>query len=509
MTGTTGEKSVLKNTSPSARRITVASVALAVAVVAGAACFAANMGTDEGIWNCLGQAWVHYDQAPYRDIVDDKTPGIFILFAVSARLFDVNVWFPRLLGCLAVSGGSVVVYRIARDLLDHRAGIFAMVLFGLSMSWWLLDGPFAAQTETFMVLFVSLSALAVISAQRAQRRRWSLTGMFAAGLAMGFAISFKQIAVFSAAGLFLFYLCVRKRGRFPADSILVCTGIIIAVGVSLIPLLAGGVGVWEYIRGAWLLYFGPVAVSYSTSAADRVVGFRRAWSQTGMIMWAPLLCLFFLQYRRARYACIPVVGIGLWVLFEFVGVNISGNYHGHQFKQVIPPLAVASGIAISLLIRRFARSESQSRLSAICALAAVVVFFLPYESFRRALISGPPKDYPRMLGTWLRDQTGPDDYVFVAGDSGSGCTQIIAYSRRPAASKYFFWTFLAIPQARRVVLNDFAARRPMFVLWHKNSSYILPPWLADEFESMTRQSYQRLPDRFGYAILKRRDEGKG
>ncbi len=483
----------------------VALLALTVAVVAGVACFAANMGADEGLWNYIGWAWGSYGYVPYRDAVDDKTPGIFILFAASVKLFGVNVWFPRLLGCLATAAGSLVIYRIARDLLDHLAGVFAMVLFGLSMSWWLLDGPFAAQTETFMVLFVAMSALAVISAQRAQRRRWSLAGMFAAGLAMGFAVSFKQIAVFSAAGLFLFYLCVRKRGRFLTDSILVCTGIITAIGVSLIPLLAGGVGVWEYIQGAWLVYFGPVAVSYSTSAADRIAGFRHAWLRTDMILWVPLLFLFFLQYRRARSACIPVAGIGLWVLFEFLGVNISGNYYGHQFKQVVPPLAVASGIAMSLLIRRFARGESQSRRLAICVFAAVAVFFLPYESLRRALISGPPKDYPRMLGAWVHDRTGPDDYVFVAGDSGSGCTQIIAYTRRPAASKYFFWTFLAIPQARRIVLNDFDARRPRFVLWHKNSSYKLPPWLADKFESMPLRQYQRLPDKFGYAILKRRD----
>ncbi|MCD4699268.1 MAG: glycosyltransferase family 39 protein, partial [Phycisphaerae bacterium] len=491
---------------PAYRGAVVALIALAVAVVAGVACFAANMGADEGIWNCLGLAWVRYDQVPYRDIVDDKTPGIFILFAASVKLFGVNVWFPRLLGCLATVAGSLVVYRIARNLLDYRAGIFAMGLFGLSMSWWLMDGPFAAQTETFMVLFELLAVLALIAAQRARRARQSLAGMFAAGLAIGFAISFKQIAIFSAAGLFLFYLCVRKRGRFLADSVLACAGVLVAVGISLIPLLAGGVGVWEYIQGAWLVYFGPVAVSYSTSAADRVGGFVRAWLQTGMIMWAPLLCLFAFQNRRARAVGVPVAGIGLWVLFDFMGVNTSGNYYGHQFKQVVAPLAIASGIAISLLIRRFARSKSQSRWLGICALATIAIFFLPYESLRRALISGPPEDYPRMLGAWVRDRTDPDDYVFVAGDSGSGGTQVLAYSHRPAASRYFFWTFLALQPARRTVLDDFAARRPRFVLWHKNSSYQLPPWLADEFESMTRRSYQRLPDKFGYAILERRDE---
>lgn len=506
MTGTAEGKSVLKNTSPSACGITVASIALAVGAVAAVACFAADMGTDEGIWNYMGRAWGSYGYAPYRDAVDDKTPGIFILFAVSARLFGVNVWFPRLLGCLATAAGSVVVYRIARDLLDHRAGVFAMAFFGLSMSWWLLDGPFAAQTETFMVLFVALSALAVISAQRAQRRRWSLAGMFAAGLAMGFAISFKQIAVFSAAGLFLLYLCVRRPGRLLADSILVCAGVAAAVGVSLIPLLAGGVGVWQYIQGAWLVYFGPVAISYNTSAAERIGGFRHAWLETGMLLWIPLLCLFFLQYRRAGAVGVPVAGVGLWILLDFLGVNVSGNYYGHQFKQVVPPLAVASGIAVSLLIRRFAHGKSQSNWPITFAFATVIILFLPYESLRRALISGPRRDHHRILGRWVHDRTGPGDCVFIVGDAGTGGTQVLAYSDRPAASRYFSWTFVELPQARRVVPNDFAAKRPRFVLWHKDSSYKLPTWLTEQFESMARRQYQHLPDRFGYAILERRDE---
>ena len=493
-------------------RIAVALLAVAMAGVAAVACFAADMGPDEGIWNYIRRAWACHGQAPYRDAVDDKTPGIFILFAASAGLLGPNVWLPRLLGCLAVGVASLAVYRIAASLLDRRAGVFAMVLFALSMSWWLLDGPFAAQTETFMVMFQSLALVAVIAAHRTRRQGRRAAGMLAAGLCMGLAISFKQVALFGVVGLFALRLCLGRRpdgGRgLLADTLLAGAGALAGVGVSLVPLLASGVTPAEYLRGAWLVFLGPAAVNYSTSAAERLAGFRQAWMGTRMLLWAPLLALLLLQCRRARALGVPVAGVGLWILFDFLGVNASGNYFGHQFKQVVPSLAVAAGIAVSVLIARVALGKARGRWLSVSAFAAVVIAFLPYKSLNRALFVPLPPDEPRMLGTWIRDRTRPGDHVFLAGDCTSGCTQALAYSQRLAASRYFFWTFFDLPEARRAVLDDLDAKGPRLVLWHKHRSKSLPPWLMEKLESMAGPSYERLPDRHGFAVLQRREEDR-
>ncbi len=153
------------------------------------------MVNDEGIWNYIAFLWIKYGIPPYSEAIENKTPGIYLIFTISNLLFELNIWFPRLLGSLSMVATSALLYFIGRKLLDHFAGIIAMIIFGMSVSWRFMNGTYTAQTESFMILFSTLSFFFLTVSRNAKCIRPYALYIFIAGFCMGIAICFKQTAI--------------------------------------------------------------------------------------------------------------------------------------------------------------------------------------------------------------------------------------------------------------------------------------------------------------------------
>lgn len=91
------------------------------------------MGNDEGMWNYIAFLWIKYGIPPYIGAIENKTPGIYIVFVISNLLFDLNIWFPRILASLSIVTTSILLYIIGRKLCNHLVGVLTMILFGFSM----------------------------------------------------------------------------------------------------------------------------------------------------------------------------------------------------------------------------------------------------------------------------------------------------------------------------------------------------------------------------------------
>src|SRR5690349_10301997 len=83
----------------------------------------------------------------------------------------------------------------------YFAVFVTMLLFGFSMAWLLMGGPLTAQTESFMIFFTVLAAYILVSSQEARSVPVYVLQLFISGACLGLAIAFKQIALFSCAGL--------------------------------------------------------------------------------------------------------------------------------------------------------------------------------------------------------------------------------------------------------------------------------------------------------------------
>jgi 4-amino-4-deoxy-L-arabinose transferase-like glycosyltransferase len=229
-----------------------------------------SMNNDEGMWNYIGRIWSHNGIPPYSGSVENKTPGIFELFAISNLLFGISTFFVRGLGIIAVLVSAFIVYKISEKLHSKLAGVFSMYLFGLTSTWGMASGIFISHTEVFMVMFSTLSFYFVLKDRDSEHWKYHL---LIAGIFMGFAIAFKQIAITTTIALFLYYLytsSIQSGQKKLPGIILICSGILISTLLSIIPLLMSGVTFREYLNGAWLILLNS---NSSSSLSAHLKGF--------------------------------------------------------------------------------------------------------------------------------------------------------------------------------------------------------------------------------------------
>lgn len=429
--------------------------------------FNEKMGNDEGRWSYMGRVWCENNLPPYVGAVENKSPGIFELHALSYLLFGVNYLFVRLLGVVAILISSVTVYRIGKELHSHLAGIFGMIVFGLSMTWHQLNGAYTAQTETFMVLFSTLSFFSLMKGRESQK--W-IYWVLLSGFSMGLAIAFKQMALITSLGLIIFFLVYAGPGLTCMNKILgvilLGIGIFTSTMFSLIPLFFSGVSLADYVDGAWLILLNPGS---SASLTEHIHHFFRIWFASRMLTFYPFLFLIFLQFDllRRKY----FIGLMIWMLLDFIGVNGSGYYFGHQIKQFVPSVSIIIGVLMSnLLANRISEIAVRSRYTAIVIVSLIILLF-PYGYIfdNRFTAGNGISDTNREIGRWLEEHSNAEDYVYIADTRGN---TILSYSHRVSSSKYFNTTFVTSVADKQQLLSDLEAKPPLYYLRPHSSEFI-------------------------------------
>ena len=444
------------------------------------------MNNDEGMWSYIGRIWVENNMPPYIGAVENKTPGIFVLFAVSHILFGTNYMFARLLGVTAILLSSFTIYLIGKKLHTPQAGIFSMTIFGLTMSWHLLDGAAAAHTETFMVLFSTSSFYLIIQGKGS--RNWKYW-VFFAGLSMGLALAFKQIAITTTLALGIFFLVyddsIQTARERMIGLFIVALGMVIATFFTLVPLLVSGVSLKEYVDGAWLILLNPGS---SAEFARHAEGFLNTWLNTRIVVFYPFFLLLIFERDLLRERCF--MGLLAWMFCDFVGVNLSGHSYGHQIKQIMPSASLIFGIILgNTVTRRFSESSVTAR-QALALLMILVVLLLPYKQWAVNLYKKMTgyTDIKMSLASFLEKNTGKNDYIYIAGHDGNPA---LSCSGRISSSKYFNTIFVTGDTEKKQLMSDLKARPPLY--------FLSPPLIMPELEIHTADQYELLPMKTEYA----------
>jgi len=464
-----------------------------------------SMFNDEAIWSYVAQAWLHFGLPPYTGAVENKTPGIFYLFAASNLLTGVNFWFPRLLGILAGALTGYGIYAIGRRLDGRGTGLLALLLYGMTTANPVMDAPFTAQTETFMLAFTVLAVWLLVAVRQAASLRLHLTAIFFAGCSLGAAIAFKQTAVITAFGLLFFYLSLkapraRTGGAVARDCLVFAGGAVLVTCLSLLPLLLSRVSFSDYLHGAWL------ALGESgSSISSPLFRWNRAMLALGAVdfQFYLLLAVVFLAVRRRLPAGVPVAGLVAWLLVELFAVNSSGTYWGHQLRQALPPLALLVGLTWRALLRGIFTREPLPRWPhhALIAVSIALIWmpplgWWPLSNHARAT---------RAVYTWVREHTVENDYVYTFGVYDAN--QILARTGRRASSRYFNQYFLRSPGVEAEIRRDLAAKLPAYIVveMHRSLSLteklMLPAWV----DELVAESYT-LEKRITYKFKTRTDD---
>ena len=199
------------------------------------------------------------------------------------------------------------------------------------------------------------------------------------------------------------------------------------------------------------------------------------------------------------------IGLLLWLFFDFVGVNASGHYFGHQIKQLMPALSIVIAILISNLAEKkiIKHGFEDFEFTATLMLIFFLLILSPWQTLLKNTfflatnhtVVNPQKE----LGIWLRDNTTEDDYVYLIGKIGN---PILAYSERVSSSKYFNSIFITNSIQREIVLSNLQTKTPLFIIKDKLSDSI-SEILGAKIDDFITCNYTFTKKKYDYDIWKR------
>ena len=270
---------------------------------------------------------------PYTGGVDNKSPLIFAVFGFSDKLFGVNFWFPRLAGTICQSAGLYFVYRIAKHIAGYRAGILALTLYGLSLLWRSTGSKYVSYTETYAVTFIIISFYWWLVAPRR-------VIIFYSGLMAGIGAAFRFSACFGMAAIFL--SGARKNIR---SALIFSSGALAGFGLFILFMYAAGISLHDFFIYSFSDNFGPGS-STDHSLLWRIENLLDKFFYSELILFYPFVLGYFFITKKLD-------AFGIWLICEFVGINIIGIYDRAHLKDFLPALSVISAISIQYLIETY------------------------------------------------------------------------------------------------------------------------------------------------------------
>ncbi|OJW68841.1 MAG: hypothetical protein BGO57_08045 [Sphingomonadales bacterium 63-6] len=148
-------------------------------------------GFDEQLYNLIGQQMLH-GALPYVDLWDRKPIGLFLIFALSARLGDLTglgvVMGYQVMAMLFTLGGAWLTFALAAREARLSAALIAGAAYPPLMGYL---GSFAGQSEAFYVPLMLAMLTLVEAGRRKQLARDAVLPFGAAMLVGGLALQIK------------------------------------------------------------------------------------------------------------------------------------------------------------------------------------------------------------------------------------------------------------------------------------------------------------------------------
>ncbi len=422
---------------------------------------------DEGVYATIAQG-VLDGQVPYRDLFDNKPPLVYIWYALSFTLMGESVFAPRILAAVCLSLTTLVLFNQARMVLPLPAARIAAALFAIStgLPWVALH----ANTEAYMLLPLVSSLMFFTIGMKDGRLRWFVV----AGLLAGLAIMTKQVAMWNLLALAMVSLIWHRRTaetqlRAVAPTLALFGGCLVGLAAVALPFtLMGALDDliyanlsynWLYINfltyaerlanfGHGILFFSAVAAPFVAGAAAGLI-----------VLW------------RKRSSATDYVLI-LWAIASAIGVASGGRFFPHYFLQLMPSLAVLTGV---LVYDRFVNGSDRvlSRPAWMIATFLIVVsvgttsviYLAPRQAEEQVASSVyHQKEWEgnsEALGAYIKERTEPGDVIFNYGREA----QVYFYADRQPAIPYFYdWVLEYDEEALAEVIAGLRAARPAYFI---------------------------------------------
>ena len=474
---------------------------------------------DEGDYAYVAWRMLEGD-VPYRDVFDQKPPGIYAVYAALFAFGACSGVAIHLLLYAWTAACAIALHRLLRDLAGPLPAAFATLAFALLATDPRLTAT-AANTESFMLLPIVASWAALWRARRGDRAgAWVACGAWIAA-----ACWFKPVAATS--GLFSVAWAVFDgihTARRPLASelgrrvgLLAVGGTLLSAPVALALAAAGGLGP----------FFEIVVrhnVAYSTD-----VPLAQGVAQLGytLLHLAPSHAVFWLLglvglLAGGEASARVRLFLGGQLVAAFAGACVGLHFRPHYLVQLLPALCALAGLGLAAVLRRLQAALPSLRPVALAgALAAIPIggFVAADASFlfggsrheiARCIYALNPFAESERIAAYVARTSGPGDSVFVVGSE----PQIPFLAGRRSATRYILFYPLTGPypdalERQREAMREVAEERPLFVIVvDADGSHLLDErserWIYGEVARLLQREYRlelafhATPDREDY-----------
>lgn len=458
------------------------------------------MDIDEGSFAAIACRLVAGGRV-YHDGVENKTPGVFYVYkAVFAAFGTYNMVAIHVAVTLAAIATALVVGAIARRYAGELAGRWAAVLYVVFSAVY-YPKMLAANSEMFAVLPAALTVWCYVRA-RDRGAAWLL----AAGALGAVTLLCKQVALATFAAVLADRAVTGLREPLRALRDLALLALGFAGVVVAMVLHLQRIGAWDdAVFWTWtyvLHYYIP------SGTADHGALYNLATSFVPFLAtMSPLIYLAVRGRDRALSA------LYWWLAGNVCAGLVGGRMYGHYFLLFVPALATLAGIGAARWYGGAHRRERRWLIALIAAMAGA--FFLVATMYEGATGSAfsPSPDY-REASRYVRDQTAPDDRIFVWGWFPA---LYVAADRCP--STRFVYTHVLsganasgaernhnVPEGWDMLMHDLEAAPPAYILDTSpgDYNYAFPPERYPRLWSFMAANYRFETTVAGVRMFRRR-----
>jgi hypothetical protein len=440
----------------------------------------------------------------YRDLWDNKPPGIFYIYLPIVKLFGPVMWCVGVMDVVWLLLISYCIFRFVERYLGAPAAAIAILF---NAGWHSTQGyVHAGQPETYLMFCVFAAYLLMLP-----EGRWPPARRFLAGLVMGAAFWLKyNAAVFFPFVTLLPYMDFSALDRVPRHAKLAIpwrqwvrqtcvaiSGFFVAVVAMLLHLWT--IGVWPWFREEQF----EVLPRYGAMVFERahplwlIVIFQ---TYRHLLPWNEAIVAVALLIAWKRKELAGTAPIFLMGSAGYLLTASQGRFHPYYFETTYPFIAICWGY---VWVKTF---QGFKALSKICAqrqwkLAQVMLWLAFLNLIYASLVAEifrineqyhslalwyrqPERSYAEYLWQmdleklhdqmavidYLKTDSAPQDYVYVWGTAPA----INFLSQRPPATRFVSNLGLISPWGlerwRAELVHDLKANPPRFIVVERHDA---------------------------------------
>jgi len=301
------------------------------------------LGRDQATYCVIGQGLLH-GKLLYRDLWDNKPPGIFYLYALVVKIFGPVMWSVGVVDILWLLAISCCIFYFARRYLGTTGAVLSVIFYAFRHCQ--QGYVHAAQPETFLMLCVFAAWFLLQGGTRWKVARHLGTGLF---LGAAFWLKYSALAFFPFVALLPFvdfreldHGSARLRLLIPwkdwfGRMLIVWAGFVFAVAAVLLRFqISGAWPAMKEVQFEVLPRYGAMVFHWSFGFLLFALGH----TQDHMGIWwevMPVLTLLFAWKRREVSSVAPIL---LLALAGYISTAMQGRFHPYYFETCYPFFAM-------------------------------------------------------------------------------------------------------------------------------------------------------------------------